>query len=121
MSREMLITVCKSKIHRATITDADLNYVGSISIDTDLMKEAGLIAYEKVQVANISNGERLETYVIEAPAGSGTIALNGAAARKGNKGDLIIIIAYGQFHQDELDGYEPKIVHVDSNNKQTNR
>lgn len=116
----MLITVCKSKIHRATITDADLNYVGSISIDRDLMDAAGLVEYEKVQVANISNGERLETYVIEAPAGSGTIALNGAAARKGNRGDLIIIIAYGHFHPDEMDGYQPKIVHVDANNRQTN-
>ena len=115
----MFITVCKSKIHRATITDADLNYVGSISIDADLMKAADLIPFEKVQVANISNGERLETYVIEAPAGSGTIALNGAAARKGNKGDLIIIIAYGYFEKDEVEGYQPKIIHVDQNNKPT--
>ena len=116
----MLITVCKSKIHRATITDADLNYVGSISIDRNLMDAANLIEYEKVQIANISNGERLETYVIEAPAGSGTIALNGAAARKGSKGDLIIIIAYGHFHKEELEGFEPSIVHVDSSNNQTN-
>ena len=115
----MLITVCKSKIHRATITDADLNYVGSISIDTDLMKAADLVPYEKVQIANISNGERLETYVIEAPAGSGTIALNGAAARKGNKGDLIIIIAYGHLEKEKADGFQPKIVHVDQNNKPT--
>lgn len=115
----MLITVCKSKIHRATLTDSNLNYVGSISVDTELMKMANLIPYEKVQIANISNGERLETYVIEAPAGSGTIALNGAAARKGNIGDLIIIIAYGHFHEEEMDGYEPKVVHVDENNKPT--
>ncbi|KAA3637531.1 MAG: aspartate 1-decarboxylase [Calditrichaeota bacterium] len=113
----MLITLFKSKIHRATITDADLNYVGSISIDKNLMKAADLIEYEKVQIANISNGERLETYVIEAPAGSGTIALNGAAARKGNKGDLIIIIAYGHFHKDELVNFKPTVVHVDSDNK----
>ncbi len=115
----MLITVCKSKIHRATITDADLNYVGSISIDKNLIDAANLIEYEKVAIVNINNGERLETYVIEAPAGSGTIALNGAAARKGCKGDLIIIIAYGQFHQDELTDFQPSIVHVDADNKQT--
>ena len=116
----MLITVFKSKIHRATITDADLNYVGSISIDKNLMDAADLIEYEKVQIANITNGERLETYVIEAPAGSGTIALNGAAARKGNKGDLIIIIAYGHFHKDELKNFKPTVVHVDSDNKPVN-
>lgn len=117
----MLITLCKSKIHRATITDADLNYVGSISIDKDLIEAANLVPYEKVQIANISNGERLETYVIEAPAGSGTIALNGAAARKGSKDDLIIIIAYGHFDASEAKGFEPKVVHVDSENKQINR
>lgn len=116
----MLITLMKSKIHRATITDADLNYVGSISIDEDLMKAADLTEFEKVQVANISNGERLETYVIKAPAGSGTIALNGAAARKGNKDDLIIIIAYGHFEKTEADTFKPKVVHVDQNNKQIN-
>jgi len=115
----MLITICKSKIHRATITDADLNYVGSISIDTDLIKAADLVPFEKVQVANISNGERFETYVLEAEAGSGEIALNGAAARKGNIGDLVIIIAYGQIEKTEADGFKPAIVHVDKNNKQT--
>lgn len=117
----MLIAVCKSKIHRATITDADLNYIGSISIDRDLIDAADLIPFEKVQVANISNGERFETYVIEAPAGSGTIALNGAAARKGNVGDLIIVIAYGYLEKSESIGYKPKIVHVDRNNKQINQ
>ncbi|HDL01045.1 MAG TPA: aspartate 1-decarboxylase [candidate division Zixibacteria bacterium] len=114
----MLISVCKSKIHRATITDADLNYIGSISIDKTLMNAADLVEYEKVAIVNINNGERLETYVIEAPADSGTIALNGAAARKGCKGDLIIIISYGQFHKDELDGFKPSVVHVDANNKE---
>ena len=116
----MLITICKSKIHRATITDADLNYVGSISIDKNLIELAGLQVYEKVQLANISNGERLETYVIEAEAGSGIIALNGAAARKGSKGDLLIIIAYGHMEKSEAVGFEPKVVHVDSQNKPTN-
>ena len=114
----MLISVCKSKIHRATITDADLNYIGSISIDKDLMEAADLVEYEKVAIVNINNGERLETYVIEADAGSGTIALNGAAARRGAKGDLIIIISYGHFHKDELDGFKPAVVHVDANNKE---
>ena len=97
----MLITVCKSKIHRATLTEANLDYVGSITIDSDLMRRADLIEYEKVQVANISNGERFETYVIEGKSGSGTIGLNGAAARKGNIGDLVIIIAYGSFEKEE--------------------
>lgn len=115
----MLIAVCKSKIHRATVTDADLNYVGSISIDSDLIEAADLVPFEKVQVANISNGERFETYVIEAPSGSGTIALNGAAARKGNIGDLIIVIAYGYLEKSDSAGYKPKIVHVDQNNKQS--
>ena len=117
----MLLEVLKSKIHRATITDANLNYIGSISIDTDLMKAADLVPFEKVQIANISNGERLETYVIEAPAGSNIVALNGAAARKGNTGDLIIIIAYGHLEKDKAKGYKPTIVHVDENNRPTNR
>ncbi len=113
----MLITVCKSKIHRATVTDADLNYIGSITIDADLIKLADLVPYEKVQVANISNGERFETYVIEGPAGSGSIMLNGAAARKGSVGDLIIIIAYGQIEKEKAVGFEPVVVHVDKNNR----
>lgn len=114
----MLITVCKSKIHRATITFANLDYVGSITIDSDLLKEADLIPYEKVQVANISNGERFETYIIEGEAGSGVIGLNGAAARKGEIGDLVIIIAYGLMERAEADSFTPSIVHVDSNNRQ---
>ncbi|MEA2031028.1 MAG: aspartate 1-decarboxylase [candidate division Zixibacteria bacterium] len=113
----MLLTVCKSKIHRATITDANLNYVGSITIDSDLIKAADLIPYEKVQIANISNGERFETYVIEGEAGSGVIALNGAAARKGSIGDLIIIIAYGGMDKSEAADFKPAIVYVDSNNR----
>lgn len=113
----MLITVCKSKIHRATITFANLDYVGSITIDSDLIKAADLIPYEKVQVANISNGERFETYVIEGEAGSGVIGLNGAAARKGMVGDLVIIIAYGNMDKNEAADFKPAIVHVDSENK----
>ena len=113
----MLITVCKSKIHRATITDANLNYVGSITIDSELMRRADLIEYEKVQVANISNGERFETYVIEGKAGSGTIGLNGAAARKGSIGDLIIIIAYGHLEKEEAATFKLAFVHVDKDNR----
>jgi len=108
----MLITVCKSKIHRATISFANLDYVGSISIDSILMKKADLIPYEKVQVANIANGERFETYVIEGEAGSGEIGLNGAAARKGEVGDLIIIIAYGYIERAEADDFKPSIVWI---------
>ena len=115
----MLITVCKSKIHRATITDANLDYVGSITIDENLMRRAELVEYEKVQIANIANGERFETYVIEGEAGSGTIALNGAAARKGNIGDLVIIIAYGHLAKSEAADYKPAVVHVDKNNRPT--
>ena len=113
----MLITVCKSKIHRATITEASLDYVGSITIDADLIRLADLIPFEKVMVANINNGERFETYVIEGEAGSGVIGLNGAAARKGNVGDLVIIIAYGHIEKTEAAVFKPAIVHVDSNNR----
>ncbi len=115
----MLITICKSKIHRATITEADLNYIGSITIDSDLIEKADLVPFERVQVANITNGERFETYVIEGEAGSGVIALNGAAARKGTVGDKVIIIAYGQIDKAEAVGFRPAIVHVDDDNRPT--
>lgn len=101
------------------MTDANLNYVGSITIDSDLIKLADLVPFEKVQVANISNGERFETYIMEGEAGSGAIALNGAAARKGTVGDLIIIIAYGQIEKEAAVGFKPVIVHVDKDNKPT--
>jgi len=113
----MLITVCKSKIHRATITDANLEYVGSVTIDAELMRRADLIPYEKVQVANIANGKRFETYVIEGEANSGVIGLNGAAARKGSVGDLIIIIAYGHIEKEKAADFKPAIVHVDKDNR----
>ena len=113
----MLISVCKSKIHRATITDANLNYIGSIGIDADLIRLADLIPYEKVHVVNVNNGARFETYVIEAKAGSGTITLNGAAARLGQVGDLVIIIAYGQMDRKEASTFSPAVVHVDSSNR----
>ncbi len=113
----MKITVCKSKIHRATITDCSLDYIGSMTIDENLMKAADLVEYEKIEVANINNGERFATYVIKGEAGSGVIALNGAAARKGEIGDLVIIIAYGQIDQSEGPSWKPSVVFVDKSNK----
>ena len=99
------------------MTDAQLDYIGSITIDADLIKLADLVPFEKVHVANIMNGERFETYVIEGKAGSGTIVLNGAASRKGAKGDLVIILAYGLIDKDQAAGYRPAVVHVDKNNR----
>lgn len=112
----MLIAMCKSKIHRATVTFADLNYVGSITIDADLMRGADLREFELVQVVNINNGERFETYVIKGEPGSGVIGLNGATARKGQVGDLVIIIAYAQMTPAEADGFIPAVVHVNERN-----
>lgn len=106
----------KSKIHRATVTDADLHYVGSVTIDRDLMEAADLIEYEQVAIVDIDNGARLETYVIEGPRGGGDICLNGAAARLVAPGDRVIIISYADFEDAELDGYEPTVVHVDTAN-----
>ncbi len=110
----------KCKIHGATVTDANLNYKGSITIDEELMKAAGILPHEKVQVVNNNNGERFETYVIKGEPGSGTICLNGAAARLVQPGDKVIIIAYCLMTQNEAENYEPKIVFVDEKNKQTN-
>lgn len=106
----MQIHVLKSKIHRATVTDADLNYVGSITIDEDLMDAANLIEGEKVQIVNNNNGERFETYVITGQRGSGTITLNGAAARRVMKGDIIIIISYAILDAQEAKLFKPTIV-----------
>lgn len=111
--------MCKSKIHRATVTDANLNYVGSITIDEDLMDAADLLPYEKVQIVNNNNGNRFETYIITGKRGTGTICLNGAAARLVQPGDIIIIIAYAQVDEKELPGFKPRIVLVDENNKIT--
>jgi aspartate 1-decarboxylase len=110
MFREMM----KSKIHRATVTEADLNYAGSLSIDEELMKLADIKPMEKVSVVNINTGARFETYAIEAPAGSGTIGLNGGAARLGVKGDLIIVISYAFLEEGE--DYTGKVVLVDAMN-----
>ena len=106
----MTIEVLKSKIHRVKVTDADLNYIGSITIDVDLMQAANLIAGEKVQVVNINNGERLETYVIPGKKGSGEIALNGPAARKVAKGDIVIIISYASMDFEEAKTFEPTVI-----------
>lgn len=116
MQRVML----KSKIHRATVTGADLNYEGSISIDTTLMREADIICFEMVRIYNISNGERFETYAIEGEADSGTICLNGAAARKVCTGDLIIIASYANYDEEEAKNLEPKLIFVNKENKKMN-
>ena len=113
----MLTEMLKSKLHKATITEADLNYEGSLTIDKNLMDAAGIIPFEKVKVYNINNGERFDTYAIEGERHSGVIGLNGAAARKGLVGDLIIIVTYGQFSEEELVNYHPKIALLDQNNK----
>lgn len=107
----------KSKIHRAIITEANLNYVGSITIDEDLMEAANLFEGERVQVVNNNNGERLETYVIRGERGTGTICLNGAAARKVHVGDIVIIIAYGLFTPEEAKQFKPATVFPDANNR----
>ncbi|MCE2496136.1 MAG: aspartate 1-decarboxylase [Flavobacteriales bacterium] len=114
----MLIEVCKSKIHRVKITDADLHYIGSITIDEDLMEAANLIEGEKVQIVNINNGERLETYVIKGKRGSGEVCMNGPAARRVQAGDIVIIIAYAQMDFEEAKSFKPAIVFP---NEETNR
>ena len=113
----MQIEVLKSKIHRATITESDLHYIGSIGIDEDLMEAVQLIENEKVHVYNINNGERLETYVIKGERGSGTISLNGAAARKAAVGDKIIIVSYASIDFDKAKSFKPLIVFPDDQNK----
>lgn len=113
----MFIEVVKSKIHRVKITQAELHYVGSITIDEDLMDAANIIGNEKVQIVNINNGERLETYVIKGDRGSGHVCLNGPAARKAQVGDIIIIISYGSMDFDEAKKHKPTIIFPDKNNK----
>ncbi len=113
----MFIHRFKSKIHRATVTEADLNYIGSITIDEALMEAANLIEGEKVQIVNNNNGERLETYVIKGERHSGVICLNGAAARKAQVGDTIIIIAYAWMSPEEAQRFEPKVVFPNSRNQ----
>lgn len=107
----------KSKIHRAIVTEADLNYEGSLSLDRDLMIAADLMPFEQIKVYNVSNGERFDTYIIEAPAGSGTVCLNGAAARKGAVGDVIIIVCYALFSEEDIEKGKTIVVSVDSANR----
>lgn len=115
----MLLTMMKSKIHRATVTEANLNYMGSITIDKSLLEAAHILPGEKVQVVNNNNGERLETYVISGEANSGVICLNGAAARLVQPGDLVIIISYALVTEQEAKALEPSVVMVDASNRIT--
>ncbi|MBN1448311.1 MAG: aspartate 1-decarboxylase [Bacteroidetes bacterium] len=110
----------KSKIHRARVTQAELYYEGSITIDSDLMAMADILEYEKVQVVNVNNGHRFETYALKGEPGSGTVCLNGAAARLGHVGDEVIIITYGEYDDDELQNHAPNIILVDEHNSVKN-
>jgi aspartate 1-decarboxylase len=113
----MEISMLKSKIHRAVITQAELNYVGSVTIDEELMETAGLYEYERVHISNVNSGSRIETYVIAGERGSGVICLNGAAARSGQKGDHVIIMAYANMTPDEIKTHHPKVVFVNDKNE----
>ena len=113
----MEISMLKSKIHRAVITQAELNYVGSVTIDEELMEAAGLYEYERVHISNVNSGSRIETYVIAGERGSGVICLNGAAARSGQKGDHVIIMAYASMTPDEVKEHRPRVVFVSDENK----
>ncbi|HAY56565.1 MAG TPA: aspartate 1-decarboxylase [Flavobacteriales bacterium] len=114
----MLIQLMRSKLHRLTVTQADLNYIGSISLDPDLIEAAGLYEGERVQIVNINNGERIETYVIEGERGTGQVCLNGPAARRVQPGDVIIVIAYALLTPEEAQGFKPTVLFPDT---ETNR
>jgi aspartate 1-decarboxylase len=113
----MFLTLLKGKIHRATVTQCDLHYEGSISVDAALLERSGILAHEQVDVLNINNGERFTTYAIPTPAGSGTIGVNGAAARLAQKGDLVIIIAYARMDEAQAKSHQPRVLLVDGNNR----
>ncbi len=113
----MTRTMLKSKIHRATITDCDLHYVGSITVDPDLLEAADILEHEQVHVVDVDNGSRFETYTIAGERGSGEMKVNGAAARLVHRGDTIIMISYGQYTREDLESYEPRVVHVDGENR----
>lgn len=115
----MMLNMLKSKIHRATVTEANLHYTGSLTLDRDLMEAANLLVHEKVLVVNINTGDRFETYIIEGPRGSGVVCLNGAAARLGQPGDLIIAMAFAQLDAKEAQTFQPTTVYVDGKNKVT--
>ena len=114
----MLINVMRAKLHRLTVTQADLNYIGSISLDPDLIEAAGLVEGEKVQIVNINNGERIETYVITGERGTGQVCLNGRAARRVQPGDVVIVIAYGMMTVEEAKAFKPTVLFPDT---ETNR
>jgi len=113
----MQLTLLKGKIHRATVTQCDLNYEGSISVDAGLLERSGILPHEQVDVLNITNGQRFTTYAIPAPAGSGMIGINGAAARLAQKGDLVIIVAYARMEEAEAKSFQPRVLLVDAHNK----
>jgi len=113
-------TMLKSKIHRATVTDCDLHYVGSITIDPELLEAADILEHEQVQVVDVDNGARFETYTIAGERGSGDLKVNGAAARLVHHGDTVILISYASYTEAELDGYEPRVVHVTRENEIVN-
>lgn len=115
----MYIEMLEGKIHRATVTEANLDYVGSITVDISLLEESGIREYQKVQVVDVNNGNRIETYTIAGKKDSGVICLNGAAARLFSTGDKVIIMAYASYSEDELKDYKPKVVFVDDDNKIT--
>ncbi|WP_105301329.1 aspartate 1-decarboxylase [Anaerococcus marasmi] len=115
----MNIEMLEGKIHRATVTEANLDYVGSITVDVSLLEESGIREYQKVQVVDVNNGNRIETYTIAGEKNSGVICLNGAAARLFSTGDKVIIMAYASYSEDELKDYKPKVVFVDDDNKIT--
>lgn len=113
----MQIQILKSKVHRAVITEANLNYVGSLTLDEDLMDAANMIEHEKIQVVNVNNGERIETYLIKGKRGSGVVCLNGPAARKGAEGDVVIVISYALMDFDEAKAFKPVVVFPKEGNK----
>ncbi|CAA9487225.1 MAG: Aspartate 1-decarboxylase [uncultured Solirubrobacteraceae bacterium] len=110
-------TMLKSKIHRATVTAADLHYVGSLTVDPDLLEAADILENEKIHVVNVDNGARFETYTIAGRRGSGELQVNGAAARLAHQGDTVIVISYGDYSPADLEAYEPRVVHVDLDNR----
>jgi aspartate 1-decarboxylase len=110
-------TMLKSKIHRATVSDSDLHYVGSITVDPELLEAADIMEFEQVAVVDVNNGARFETYTIAGERGSGAMKVNGAAARLVHRGDTIIVISYGTYDRAEMEHYEPRVVHVDSGNR----
>ena len=117
----MMVKVLKSKLHRARVTDTKLHYAGSIAIDAELMEQVGLVDYEAVVVADVDNGQRLETYVVPAERGSGEVVIMGAAAQLVNKGDIVIVFSFAWVEQGQLEGYKPSVVALDENNRVVKR